>query len=217
MAGTAYKFTDQTITDAFLEACDLGMSVKTCCDYAGISERTFHNWRNDAESIEESPYADFIKEVSRRQATVKMKYSKIIMDAAKKDEKTGWKAAVEYLKAAYPHEYGSKVKIQDVTVSGQAKIESKEKVPWTEMFHKYVGSLVQHKDNLLIDLLLKFVDYGILDISALASREEMEERFRKAKLLHSQINLKERNGMDAFPKSKLPESNVQEAELVSTE
>ena len=44
-----------------------------------------------------------------------MKYSKIIMDAAKKDEKTGWKAAVEYLKAAYPYEYGAKVNQQNVS------------------------------------------------------------------------------------------------------
>ena len=67
----------------------------------------------------DSPHADFIKEVNRRRAAVQAKYIKIILKAADKDEKTGWKAALEFLKSAFPNEYNKKFSQADVNVSGK--------------------------------------------------------------------------------------------------
>lgn len=95
------KYTPETakkITDAIR----VGATFKLACDYAGITEDTFSNWRKR--------YSDFSDAIKEAEGGAAVGWLAKIEKAA--NEGT-WQAAAWKLERRYPHDYGRQVISQE--------------------------------------------------------------------------------------------------------
>lgn len=76
-----------------VEAHEAGANVRTACNYAGISETSYHHWRARGERGEE-PYSEFAAAVKKARGRRAMFYLGVIKDAA---EDGDWKAGAWWL------------------------------------------------------------------------------------------------------------------------
>ena len=94
MAGRRSKYTPETV-DKITQAIRLGATYKLACDYAGISEETFNQWRNN-----KPEFSDAIKEAEGKGAVLWL--GKIEQAASDGN----WQAAAWKLERRYPAMYG---------------------------------------------------------------------------------------------------------------
>jgi hypothetical protein len=90
--GPPSKYTPATIKK-LLDALADGMTQKSACVVAGISESTIHEWKRALPELQQR--MDEAREKARH------KMLKIVKDAAPKD----WRAAAEYLKLVHAEDY----------------------------------------------------------------------------------------------------------------
>ena len=94
MAGRRSKYTPETV-DKLTQAIRLGATYRLACDYAGITEETFYQWRRS-----KSEFSDAIKEAEGKGA---LGWLAKIEQAASDGN---WQAAAWKLERRYPDQYG---------------------------------------------------------------------------------------------------------------
>jgi hypothetical protein len=102
MAGRKTKYTPETV-DKLTQAIRLGATYKLACDYAGISQETFSQWRNTK--------PEFSDAVQKAEGTGVLLWLTKIEQAASEGN---WQAAAWKLERRYPQDYGRRA----VEISG---------------------------------------------------------------------------------------------------
>jgi hypothetical protein len=113
MAGRRTKYTPETV-EKITQAIRLGATYRLACDYAGISEETFAQWRNTK--------PEFSEAVKAAEGEGAIKWLALIDRAANgitdKDgnlvQAPSWQAAAWKLERRYPQMYGR----QAIEISG---------------------------------------------------------------------------------------------------
>ena len=93
MAGRRSKYTPETV-DKLTQAIRLGATYKLACDYAGISEDTFANWRR--------LHSDFSDAIKQAEGAAAVKWLAKIEQAGE----DAWPAFAWKLERRYPDMYG---------------------------------------------------------------------------------------------------------------
>lgn len=96
--------------DAFLSAVRLGMSIKSACDYADISEEAFFYWQREgdkelAAGREKGKHAQFLKRYKKAKAEFQARHMARITQAA--DDGT-WQASAWLLERRCPEEFAQR-------------------------------------------------------------------------------------------------------------
>jgi len=111
----------QEMHDAILKCIIAGLSYRYTCDYVGISENTFMEWRRTGEADEEKGentiYSRLFREVKKAESSAILMRLKNINDASKES----WQAAAWFLERKYPDDFGKKEKHD---LGGEIKLES---------------------------------------------------------------------------------------------
>lgn len=94
MAGRRSKYTPETV-DKITQAIRLGATYKLACDYAGISEDTFANWKR--------LHSDFSEAIKTAEGGAVVGWLAKIEKAATEGN---WQAAAWKLERRYPEMYG---------------------------------------------------------------------------------------------------------------
>ena len=94
MAGRRSKYTPETV-DKITQAIRLGATYKLACDYAGISEDTFANWKR--------LHSDFSEAIKTAEGGAVVGWLVKIEKAATEGN---WQAAAWKLERRYPEMYG---------------------------------------------------------------------------------------------------------------
>lgn len=97
------KYTEET-AKKICDAIRIGATFKLACDYAGITEDTFANWRKR--------YSDFSEQVKQAEGQGAIGWLAKIEKAANDGT---WQAAAWKLERRYPNEYGRQVITQEHT------------------------------------------------------------------------------------------------------
>ena len=102
--------------DEFLKAITLGMSIKSSCDYANISEEAFFYWQRQGqkeidEGKKDGKHAKFLKRYKNAKAKFQMRHVARITQAA--DDGT-WQASAWLLERRCPEEFAQR---NDVNLS----------------------------------------------------------------------------------------------------
>ena len=95
--GRKGKYSPELVNE-LMDFISCGMSNKSACEGAGISEKTFYEWMDKSE---------FSKKVNKAHAEFKKTHLKNISDQGTKD----WRASAELLKLCHPKEYSQNAKI----------------------------------------------------------------------------------------------------------
>ena len=127
------KLTKKRI-DALAEALRKGVIIKHACVGAGICEKTYHNWQNEAsdneldpldpeESLGKNPNRDdvlryFVRETSRALND----YSSELLE--KIHNADSWQAAAWILERRFPEEFGRRAAMQHADVEDEVHTES---------------------------------------------------------------------------------------------
>lgn len=101
------KFTDER-ADKIISAIRVGATFRLACQYGGITEETFSQWRKSK--------PEFSERVKEAEGAGAVGWLAVIEKAAPKN----WQAAAWKLERRYPHEYGRTVQEQEQ--SGDVRI-----------------------------------------------------------------------------------------------
>lgn len=127
VTGRPVKLTEKTIKD-ISDAISIGATQKMAAGYAGVTEKTFYNWRDEAEAEVErlkDPEAKYdqkkrlflllLQSVSKAQANAGISWLNVVNNAAQTDPK--W--ATWMLEKKFPVDFGKQEKVDiDVTSGG---------------------------------------------------------------------------------------------------
>ena len=96
---------DDTRLDVLYKALSQGMTVKSACALAGISQQTYYQW------VATKP--QFTEMIQKAESEMKERALKVINQAAQNGQ---WQAAAWLLERREPNEYGrqDRVRIEDV-------------------------------------------------------------------------------------------------------
>ncbi len=114
-----FKRNPEAISD-FLNGIKLGMSIKSACEYAGISEEVFYYWQRKADEEESAgrpgKHCEFIRKYKKARATFQARHLSRITQAS--DDGT-WQASAWLLERRIPDEYGqrSNVSLDDSKIT----------------------------------------------------------------------------------------------------
>jgi transposase len=89
-----------------VEALRAGNWARIAAQYAGISQRTFHNWMEWGEAGRE-PYVRFLESVRQAESATEIRAVAIIQSAMPKD----WKAAMSFLERRFSDRWGRRERI----------------------------------------------------------------------------------------------------------
>lgn len=90
------------------EAFQIGqISIATACAYAGIAERTYHNWMAAGRKGQE-PYVQFLQAMEKARADAVMVNLAVIRRAAQSGH---WQAAAWWLERTHPQDFGRKTAV----------------------------------------------------------------------------------------------------------
>jgi transposase-like protein len=107
------KFTPEAQM-AIVDALTVGATYTDAAGAAGVSDQTLRNWIMLGESRTSGKYFGFLVSCRRAEAAARLKYTKVIYDAANLGD---WRAAMEFLKRRDRATWGDSV---DVTSAGAA-------------------------------------------------------------------------------------------------
>lgn len=118
------------LQENFCKAIENGDSILGACGYVGISEKTYYNWIDRAESAKgRTKFVKFKECVDKAKAKALHNFEQVITHASTEH----WQAAAWMLERRYPNMYGKREKIEaDVNHKGltglaDAIAQSKEK------------------------------------------------------------------------------------------
>lgn len=111
--GPKGKCEDQTI-NRFLEAYKAMLPIKECCNYAGITERTYYHWKKAWDMGERSKPELF--QLFQRLREIGYQLQKRLINDISNDK--SWKAKVWILKQRWPEYYSEST---NVALSGELK------------------------------------------------------------------------------------------------
>lgn len=98
--GRPTKLTDETVTK-LINHIRMGLPIFQACQLAGISQSTYYNWKNRAESGE-AEYVEFLESIKRAEVEAQVK---LIQDV-QRDE--SWQSSAWMLERRWSHIYGRK-------------------------------------------------------------------------------------------------------------
>jgi hypothetical protein len=107
------KLTNE-LTEQFLKAYSVGLTIEKCCQYAGISEACFYYWK---QREGKKPYSEFFESLRKVEAQVQI----VLVNDIRQD--MDWRAKAWILERRYPGDWGKKDSL-DVTSKGD-KVENK--------------------------------------------------------------------------------------------
>ena len=112
MNNKPYKLLDEGVRTRLLDAVKMGSFIEHACAYAGITSKTFRNWRDLADK-EIEPYKSLFEEL-------RLAESESILRKLNRIEKAGqegaWTADAWYLERKYPDKFGKRDKVE---ISGE--------------------------------------------------------------------------------------------------
>ena len=103
--GRRTKFTPDRLK-RFAQAIELGATVKHACDYAGFCERSYYEWRKDAEDNPDSRYKEILTIRADAESRGVVANLARIQSAAKDGT---WTAAAWLLERKHPEIYGRRM------------------------------------------------------------------------------------------------------------
>lgn len=111
--GRAAKLEDPGVQNAIVQALGLGATMKQACAIAGVTYRTFLEWRHRAEA-EEEPYMTFFDQLGIAADKAIMRKLAVIDQAAQAGT---WQAAAWWLERNFPDLYALRTK-NEITGKG---------------------------------------------------------------------------------------------------
>ena len=104
MAGRRPKLTPEVSKDICCYV-EQGLPYKAAALLAGVSERSFYNWRNRGEKAKSGRYFQFLQDLTRAQQKFKLRIHTAILEQTDRgDARTG----LQLLKLRHPEEYSEK-------------------------------------------------------------------------------------------------------------
>ena len=128
MAGRRTKYTPETV-DKITQAIRLGATYKLACDYAGISEDTFYQWRNT-----KSEFSEAIKLAEGEGALKSLAVIERAANGVKGEDgeyilAPTWQAAAWKLERRYPDMYGKQRLELTGANGGPVQVETRQLPP----------------------------------------------------------------------------------------
>lgn len=93
---------DDITAERIAEAISAGQTWKLAAQYAGISERTLHDWRERGEEGDE-PYASFLQRLKRAEGVAALESIREIRTGALQ-----WQARAWFLERRFPEEWAKR-------------------------------------------------------------------------------------------------------------
>lgn len=102
---------EKVICDALRQ----GMPYSQACQLAGINYSSFRNWiiqakRDEADGIDDSRHVKFFRAVQKAEAERTLEAVALIRKAGRDGR---WQANAWYLERRYPHQWGTRVEVQE--------------------------------------------------------------------------------------------------------
>jgi len=139
--GPAGKHNDTTV-GRFLEAYKSMIPIRECCDYAGITERTFYNWKKSWKNgADDRPEIIHLFQEIRE---IDFKLQKELLKKIANDK--SWKAQAWLLKIRWPECYSD---IENIQITG--KLESIDEKDESISLEGLSNSAIDEIANLIID------------------------------------------------------------------
>lgn len=123
-AGRPTKLTDE-MQERICENIRRGLGYREAAVAAGISERTFYNWKSRGENAKSGIHLQFLQALQEAEAIAELVLLEIIQNATKKD----WRAATWILERRHPRRWAQ---LQKREISGAGGGPLVIKLEWSD-------------------------------------------------------------------------------------
>lgn len=119
MARTRKSKLTKELSEEFLKAYSIGLTIEKCCQYVGIDEKTYYNW---AKRSSDPRYFQFFQSIKKVESQVQIILLNDLRNSA------DWRAKAWVLERRFCKEWGKPKEFLEIETIDKTKPLSKEEI-----------------------------------------------------------------------------------------